>query len=123
MTPLLPITVFTNWLAFGERGLSSDAIVSTLTGTRVGRRTTTDYPFDPSDFRRCVLLLEAVPVARFAFPAMREVSPVWARLVDAWDELEALAVSEVPDWPHPKWNQTAPLLYARFKEVRNEPTS
>lgn len=90
-TGTLPLTLFTHWLASGERGLSSEAIVSRLTGEKVGRPWDTgkDHPHDPSDFRRCQKLLDAVPLARLAFPAMRDVSPQWARLVDAWDDIAA----------------------------------
>ena len=90
-TGTLPLTLFTHWLASGERGLSSEAIVSRLTGEKVGRSYGhgKDYPHDPGDFRRCQKLLDAVPLARLAFPAMREVSPQWARLVDAWDDIAA----------------------------------
>lgn len=88
---LLPLTIFTSWLASGERGMSSEAIVSRLTGARVGRYSNGDHPWDTGDFRRCEQLLEAVPLARVAFPLMADVSPQWAALVPVWDEIAALA--------------------------------
>jgi hypothetical protein len=87
---LLPLTIFTSWLASGERGLSSDAIVSRLTGERVGRYSHGDHPWDLGDFRRCERLLGAVPLARMALPLMADVSPHWAALVEQWDEIAAL---------------------------------
>lgn len=42
---------------------------------------------------------------------MRSV-PGWAKLVDAWDELEALYLEEVP-----KGTGRAPKLYARMREL------
>lgn len=93
---LLPIQMFSGWLATGERGISSEAIVSRLTGVPVGQWHGSSNPWDPSDFRRCELLLRRVPLARMALPMMRDVSPTWARLVDAWDDLVALAESEIP---------------------------
>lgn len=98
MTALVPIEAFTRWLAAGERGLSSEAIVSKLTGVPIGwsRWPGGDHPFDPADFRRCELLLRQCPAAREAFPAMAEVSPVWARFVAEWDSIAALLESEVP---------------------------
>lgn len=96
----IPLHHFTGWLAMGERGLSSEAIVQHLTGTPIsgyhwgaGR-----HPRDPADFRRCQLLLDAVPLAKLAFPAMRSASPEWARLVDQWDEIHEAIAAEVPDY-------------------------
>lgn len=89
---------FASWLASGERGISSEAIVSQLTGHRVGRRRwPDDHPHDPDDFRRCEMLLRAYPLARLTFPeAMKTRSEVWARLVEHWDELVELIESEAP---------------------------
>lgn len=88
---VLPLTIFTTWLASGERGMSSEAIVSRLTGARVGRYSHGDHPWDLGDFRRCEQLLDAVPLARLSFPLMRDVSPQWDALVPVWDEIAALA--------------------------------
>ena len=53
----------TTWLAVGERGLSSEAIALTALGERpTGFRAS--WPLDPSDLRRCLLLLEGAPEAR-----------------------------------------------------------
>lgn len=103
MTVHLPLKVFVRWLASGERGLSSEAIVEHLTGEPVGGRAHAprhgrkDHPYDLSDFRRCELLLRQVDVARLVFPAMAEVSPRWARLVDAWDDIVAAAEEVDPN--------------------------
>lgn len=51
------------WLAIGQRGRSSDAIVNHLTGA-LGGEDAEDrfaFPHDPDDLRRCRLLLEQVP--------------------------------------------------------------
>ena len=48
------------WLIEGERGLSSEAIARTaLSGRPSGF--TESWPYDPSDLRRCLLLLEQAP--------------------------------------------------------------
>lgn len=122
-TAPLPISTFTNWLAFGERGLSSEAIVAHLTGTHVGRTWSGDvyrhpyYPSDPDDFRRCQLLREAVPIVELMFGQMRTASPVWARLVDAWDEIHDTIEAEVPDYLHTRSDGLARRGYALMKRV------
>jgi hypothetical protein len=101
------------WLANGERGLSSETIFETLTGMHCKDHRWSgfnDYPHDPDDLRRCVLLLERVPEFIPRLREMRAVSPTWARLVDAWDELTALLKAEAP-------SGTAPKCYARMQEV------
>jgi len=118
---LLDLSHFTDWLASGERGISSEAIVSQLTGREIGRwRPGSDHPWDPDDFRRCELLLRAYPLARLVFPElMPSRSPVWAAMVERWDELVALIEEEAPGAftrrPH---GQSAPQAYALMKELR-----
>ncbi len=85
------------WLAAGERGLSSDTMFSHLTGVQAGGGEV-HHPHDPSDLRRCLLLLEQVPSLRERFSAMSQVSPQWAALVDAWPSLSALMEEETPQW-------------------------
>ena len=115
---LLPIEVFVFWLASGERGISSNAMVSQITGRPVGRRFAGgDHPYDPSDFRRCEQMLRQVPLARLYLSAMRERSPKWAALADAWDELVALLESEVPGIFAGGQRGKAPKTYARMREL------
>jgi hypothetical protein len=91
------IEMFAGWLANGERGISSEAIVAKLTGVSVGRHHwNKDHPHDMGDFARCEKLLRRVDVARLLLPEMSTVSPEWAILVARWDELVKLAESEVP---------------------------
>jgi len=114
---VLPIAMFTMWLATGERGLSSETIVAHVTGVPVVRWPS--EPLDPADFWRCERLIRAVPLVRLALSSMRPVSPVWARLVDAWDELVELGESEAPgmfDTAEPFGR--APLMYARMRDLR-----
>jgi hypothetical protein len=121
---LLDLSHFTSWLASGERGISSEAIVSQLTGSRVGHSWPgNDIPFDPADFRRCELLLRAYPLARLIFPAaMRSRSGNWARLVEHWDELVELIESEVPGAFNrmPPIGSEAPKAHALMQELRQE---
>jgi len=51
------------WWKHGETGLSSEAIVlHVIADISVG-----DYPSDPSDFRRCVVMMEKLPFIRTYF--------------------------------------------------------
>lgn len=120
----LKIETFANWLATGERGISSEAIVSHLTGVPVGGRRWAggDHPYDPDDFWRCERLLRAVPLARLAFPLMASRSPVWSALVEAWDELVELGESEVPGIFDGPAHGRAPKMYARMREIRQSAT-
>lgn len=118
----LPLSAFTQWLASGERGLSSNAIVAHLTGKPIGRYTPMprDYPHDPDDFRRCQLLLEAVPIARLTFPSMRSVSPEWARLVDAWDDIAAAIEADAPGYLRAPHGKSSPRGYRLMKQAIND---
>lgn len=90
-----------NWLAAGERGISSNYIFTKLTGIDAMNGWGTErenHPHDPADFRRCQLLLEQVPEFQHWFKDMRQASPVWARLVDAWPSIVAAMDEETPKW-------------------------
>lgn len=108
----------TNWLAAGERGLSSDAMFSHLLGVEIegreGQRLTA-HPLDPADLRRCRLLLEAVPHLNKDLSRMAELSPQWAALIARWDE-----ICDHIDRESPKWRErcgSAPTAYDLMKEA------
>lgn len=72
------------------------------------------HPYDPSDFSRCVKLLDAVPELRAHLKVLGEDhGPVWSRLIAHWDEMEALYREEFP-------SGKAPKLYARMTAIRDE---
>lgn len=102
------------WLGVGERGASSDAMFLGLTGIRpidmVGEATA--YPHDPDDLWRCRLLLEQVPELNSKLPDLRNISPIWVRLVASWDELCRTMDAESPYWREGKGRagQTYELL-------------
>jgi len=106
------------WLRTGERGISSEAIFSHLTGIRVLNPTWgLDGPHDFGDFRRCELLLEAVPEFRERFGEMKTVSPYWARLVDEWPNL-VRELDAVPDWR--VGQSTCMAITKRIFQIRDE---
>ncbi|MBM4722555.1 hypothetical protein GS439_06885 [Rhodococcus hoagii] len=118
--PAMDVRDFNGWLMMGERGISSNAIVIHLTGIYVGSVHRFDYPHDPSDFRRCELLLRAVPEARRHLQKLASKGLIWEALVENWDELVALGESEVPGIfdGTSSGGGRAPKLYARMRELR-----
>ena len=113
-----------NWLVSGERGLSSESIVEYLYGLpileRHWRRSAPHHPLDPADLRRCLLLLAESPETAAQFPRMREATPEWERLVDAWDGLERQFLAEIGELRGPA-HWSAPLTYAAMKRVLDVP--
>jgi hypothetical protein len=110
------------WLQTGEFGLSSYAIFHKMTGCVPPRapQEATNHPHDPADLRRCLLLLEAVPEFEPRLGEMREVSKVWARLVDSWADLKSTLDEEVrasssDSWRGKSWN--APMTYKMIQAI------
>lgn len=88
------------WLAIGEHGSSSLAVFSALTGINVtGHEPLRPiHPGDPGDLRRCRLLLEQAPELTERLQTMSDLSEVWARIVERWNELCATMDAECPKW-------------------------
>jgi hypothetical protein len=95
------------WLAGGDTGTSSKTIWSVMTGYPVDRH---DVPHDPADFGRCHKLLELFPAWRARLPELAARHPMWAGLVEHWDDLTAMYLEELP-------TGRAPRTYARMKEL------
>lgn len=77
------------WVENGEHGISSKTMYDVLAGGRTGIINKQEYshPRDPDDFRRCYLLIKAVPEMRNDIDKMREISPQWRAIADNWDKL------------------------------------
>lgn len=88
-----------DWMVRGENtGVSSKAMAAIFLG-REPRRGWADHPHDPSDFNRCLGLLEQAPKAKGLMWKVAELSDVWSRLIARWSEIEATFVEEVgPNW-------------------------
>lgn len=101
------------WLAGGERGVSSNAIFTRLTGIDAtdGWGDRHDYPHDPADFRRCQLLLEQVPELQILFPRMAHASGAWKNLVEAWPAIIAAMDEETPGWREGRTDARASKAY------------
>ena len=101
------------WLACGERGASSDTMFTHLTGVDAGGGD--HFPWDPADFRRCLLLLEQVPELRDQLPKMATVSTEWAGLVRDWSKISAAFLIECKNILNPKPGSQAPNTYNLIK--------
>ena len=100
------------WLLSGQSGLSSECLMATILngGPVAGNYRASFHPLDPSDFKRCIVLLEAVPEFRQQLSVMKSVSKSWEILVENWDELESIFNKE-------RNQLSAPLLFDRMKEL------
>lgn len=110
------LTPLQRWLAIGQRGASSDAIVTRLRCVQVSGDPKA-HPCDVGDFARCVRLLDEVPDLQVDLGRMADLSPVWAALVFWWPALTELFLSEAPaDWKTAEqWKM--PKTYAMLQEV------
>jgi hypothetical protein len=84
----------TAWLASDRVGNSSKYMAHVFTGKTLGVKYA--HPHDPSDFGRCLGLLDAVPAFRERLAMMSAESVEWDRLVHSWDEIERLYREELP---------------------------
>ena len=74
------------WLLNGEHGNSSVAMCRALMDNPVSK----SHPYDPDDFRRCYLLLKAVPEWKKDLHKLKSLSLEWSNLVDNWDILTSM---------------------------------
>ena len=95
-TALVTTSQAITWHLHGEHGISSEAIYDRLTYGLTNERWFTNHPSDPDDFRRCELLLRAVPDFRERFADMADESPVWLALVRRWGEIADVFEAECP---------------------------
>lgn len=105
------------WLASGERGVSSETIFGHLTGIDALKGFRMDVPYDPSDFRRCQLLLEQVPELMTQFYRMAEVNEKWANLYSAWPAIIAAMDEEAPGWREGGTGKRAEKAYQLIKHA------
>lgn len=107
------------WYLNGEKGISSEAIYDRLTYGSTRADWFSNHPSDPSDFRRCELLLRRVPDFRERFADMAGESPVWAALVARWAVIVTVFEGECPGvFGHERHgNRMANRTYALMRAV------
>lgn len=104
------------WLANGRTGVSSKAMLFAALGIEQKDVFRNDnYPHDPDDLNRCLLMLEAVPEVREAFDKIASLSPQWEALIGRWSEIEESFLDEVGL----RWTRgsTAPHTYRLMREL------
>ena len=101
------------WFITGRTGASSKAMASAAIGLQYCK--SHPYPHDPSDFNRCLLLLDSVPEIRQHMEKIAAISDTWAKLVNRWDEIEKCFLDEVGlDWTK---GESAPRTYNLMRSI------
>lgn len=77
------------WLCSGETGLSSKTMVCIHTGNEMDRGWGFHAPSDVADFRRCWLLVQAVPEVKNSFPLIAKLCPAFKGVIENWDKISA----------------------------------
>ena len=107
------------WLATGSIGASSKCMAMWLGFGELTPGAASDYPYDPDDLDRCLMLLDKAPGLRPLIPKMAEISPAWARLSERWEEIERSHLDEVGlRWTKAK---SAPQTYKLMQSVIRPP--
>ena len=102
------------WHGGADTGMSSRAIATVISmGGWTGEKLA--YPHDPADLGRCLRLLRLIPEWKPRMVLMRVTDPVWAAMVDRWDDLEKSMTEEVGIF----WEKgtTAPRTYALMRSI------
>ena len=99
------------WLVSNDTGRSSKTMACIALGATGKLRT--DAPYDPSDFGRCLRLVEVVPELRTCFGQIAEIEPRFAGILENWDALEAIFRRDLP-------TGTSSELYDRIKKLRGD---
>lgn len=101
-----------SWFSRGKTGASSECMAFVAAGIGIKR---INYPHDPSDFNRCLLLIDWVPEVKDHFDEIAVLCPSWKALIERWDEINRTFIQEAGfDW---KKSNTAPNTYALMREI------
>lgn len=76
------------WFLRGEVGASSKTLVHFYKGEDF-RNDSPQGPIDVSDFRRCYLLVQAIPEIKEVFPLVAERVPSFKGVIENWDAISA----------------------------------
>lgn len=101
------------WLRTGERGVSSETIVSIIEDIPIAKYYS--HPFDVADWLRCERLLIMVPEYRSKLCKLSDLSEEWRLFVLAWDNIKKVFHDEEVG----NKDGNCPKTYQVIKSVRN----
>jgi len=109
------------WLLYGSVGLSSKAMVKCALGYKKQEKGLVfDWvePADPSDFNRCLLMLEQIPEVKEYFYDISKISKKWGAIIKNWDKVESPFIGEVGR----NWSESlsAAKTYKLMKSIYSE---
>jgi len=82
------------WLASGDVGSSSKAIMLWLSSGTTDTRYGPDTPRDAGDLARCLRLLERIPEWKERMPEMAAAGGLWPTFIKHWDKIVATFMEE-----------------------------
>ena len=100
------------WAISGDAGISSKTIILVLRGVDLLGTTPPSPPHDPSDFGRCLRMLQQFHWLRPFLPMVAAKYPEWSGLIAHWNELEAEYVAA-----DESGTGQAPEMYRRMREL------
>lgn len=101
------------WQANGRVGVSSATMASIALGLKRNiYGSGFDAPSDPSDLKRCMLLVEEIPEIKDFFPVIADKCKQFAPIINEWDSLISLLKKEMNSG-----TGKAPETYKRMKEL------
>ena len=102
-----------DWLFSGEVGESSKSMAYVLLGKKINYAA---FPYDPSDFRRCLLMLDRIPEFKGKLSVMATQSETWEKLINSWDSIASVFFTEC-DIDNEYMFHRAPKTYELMKQV------
>ena len=86
------------WLASGQYGQSSEAMLYAVFGSESGLEKVTSHPLDISDLRRCFILYESVEEVRDNLHLVAKISDCWADIIEDWHDIMSALEKDYPQW-------------------------
>lgn len=114
------------WLANGRRGVSSNSFISAIYGIDAVGDHYRDAPRDPSDFRRCRLMVDSIPGAKEQLLSLVDIQAhprprlAMLKVVENWDLMCAVMDAELPEWRDPPRDSSSPRLYRFMQQLWTE---
>lgn len=108
----------TEWVVYGETGISSKTMWSAINGASTKEQNNRkgnkfDVPHDPADFRRCYEYVKSTNVTKDQLKIVKDVFKWFAPFIDNWDKIVEIYESE-------KEQRSCPKTYDYIQELENE---